>query len=107
MPREHAPKGAHDDQIVFTWAWQQSYADAETVLSIRSVPPPAASTSVAQPEPYTRREIRRLWAALDERWPRLPADRAARWLRRFEEGKSPYSRVRAHAIHLQLEAIIN
>jgi integrase len=56
--------------------------------------------------PYSRTEIQRFWATLDERWPRLPPDDARRWVQRWRDGQSPYSRIRTHAIHLQLRAII-
>jgi integrase len=43
---------------------------------------------------------------LDERWPKLPPDEADRWLRGVKDGRSPYARVRVHAIRCQLNAII-
>jgi integrase len=60
----------------------------------------------AEPRPYTRNELRALQATLDERWPKLPHEDAEKWLPRFSEGRSPYSRVRVHAISTQLDAII-
>jgi integrase len=90
----------------FASAWRNGRVSAETLMSIQSVPPPAGSTPLAQPSSYTRAEIRGLWTTIDERWPKLPPEQAARWLRRFQDGSSPYSRVRTHAIHLQLEAMI-
>jgi site-specific recombinase XerD len=47
-----------------------------------------------------------LRATLDERWPKLPEEEALRWLRRVEDGRSPYSRVRVHAIRCQLDAVV-
>jgi integrase len=58
------------------------------------------------PNPYNRDELRTLRATLDERWPKLPPDEADRWLRRVNDGRSPYARVRVHAISCQLEAVI-
>jgi integrase len=43
---------------------------------------------------------------LAQRWPRLPDREARRYVQRWLEGRSPYSRIRAHAIRLQLEAVI-
>src|SRR3954454_21463062 len=63
----------------YAWAWRHGHVPADTLLAIRSVPVPAGSTGVARPKPYKRWEIRTLWAALDERWPKLPADDAERW----------------------------
>jgi hypothetical protein len=85
----------------FTWAWKRGDVSAETLLSIRSVPLPAGSTGVAQPKPYKRWEIQQLWRTLDERWPPLPTKDLDRWLRRFSEGKTPYSRVRSHTIRVR------
>lgn len=56
------------------------------------------------PQPYNRAELRALQAAL-ERWPKSPREEAEKWLPRFKEGRSPYSRVRVHAISTQLDAI--
>lgn len=58
------------------------------------------------PQPYNRAALRTLRATLDERWPKLPPEEADRWLRRLKDGKSPYSRVRVHAIRCQLDAIV-
>lgn len=43
---------------------------------------------------------------LDERWPRLLPAEATRWLDRWRDGRSPYSRIRSHAIRCQLDAVI-
>jgi integrase len=58
------------------------------------------------PQPYSRTELRALRATLDARWPKLSPEEADRWLRRVKEGRSPYSRVRVHAIRCQLDAIV-
>jgi hypothetical protein len=57
-------------------------------------------------EPYNRTQLRALQATLDERWPKLPREEADRWLHRVKEGRSPYSRVRVHAIRCQLDCIV-
>jgi hypothetical protein len=58
------------------------------------------------PQPYNRNQLRALQATLDQRWPKLPPDDAEKWLRRVKEGRSPYSRVRVHAIRLPVDCII-
>jgi site-specific recombinase XerD len=58
------------------------------------------------PQPYGRTQLRALQATLGERWPKLPREEAEKWLTRYKEGRSPYSRVRVHAISTQLDAII-
>jgi len=90
----------------YTWAWREGLVSADSLLSIRAVPLPVRATGLARPKPYKRWEIQGLWRRLDERWPRLPAADVARWLRRWEEGRTPYARVRTHAVHAQLEAMI-
>jgi integrase len=60
----------------------------------------------ANPHPYSRRQLGELGRRLDRRWPRLPDGEAQRWIRRWGNGVSPYSRVRSHAIRLQLDAVI-
>src|SRR4051794_8013224 len=57
-------------------------------------------------EPYNRTQLRELRTRLDERWPRLPPDEADKWLPGFKEERSPYSRVRCHAVRLQVDCIV-
>jgi integrase len=59
------------------------------------------------PQPYSRTDLRRLRASLDARWPKLPQEEAEKWLPRFQEGRSPYSRVRTHVVRTQLDAVIS
>src|SRR5579859_3768962 len=58
------------------------------------------------PQPCTRSQLRALQAILGERWPKLPREEAEKWLPRYSEGRSPYNRVRVHAIRLQIDAIV-
>jgi integrase len=58
------------------------------------------------PEPYNRTQLRALQTTLDQTWPKLPREEAERWLARYNEGRSPYSRVRVHAISTQLDAVV-
>jgi site-specific recombinase XerD len=53
-------------------------------------------------KPYKRKEIRRFWQQLDERW---PLDETGKWTRRWLAGRSPYRRVWPHAVRLQIGAI--
>jgi integrase len=57
-------------------------------------------------QPYNRRQLRALQATLDERYPKLPREEADHWLRRYQEGRSPYSRIRRHVIGAQLDCIV-
>ena len=63
-----------------------------------------AFEAVIDLKPYRRNELRALWATLDGRWPRLPADEAERLACRWVAGKTPYSRIRRHAVRLQPNA---
>lgn len=58
------------------------------------------------PQPYRRTELRKLWATLDERWAKLPPEEANKWLQRFMEGRTPYSRIRTHVIRAQVDCIV-
>ena len=60
----------------------------------------------AEPRPYRPKELRTLRATLDERWPLLADDEAFHWLRRYHDGRSPYSRVRVQFVRAQLDAVI-
>lgn len=88
------------------WCYERRVIDAETLLAVRAVQLSAQCSRVAQPNPYRPKDLRALRAALDDRWPKLPTDEARKWLTRFRDGRSPYSRVRSHVIRCQLDAII-
>jgi integrase len=51
-------------------------------------------------------ELKTLRRTVDEKWPALEGAEAIYWIDRWRRSVSPYSRVRAHAIRLQLDAII-
>jgi integrase len=72
---------------------------------VRSVELPPDTTR-SEPHPYSADQIEGLWALLDERWPKLAPDRESYWIKRWRDGRSPYSRIRVHAIRCQLNAII-
>jgi len=90
----------------FEWAYRERVIDAETLLALRAVRPPVAISRLAAPQPYKASELRSLRAMLDECWPKLDPEDTSRWLGRFRDGRSPYSRVRSHVIRCQLDAII-
>jgi integrase len=89
-----------------SWAWREGEISAETLLELRSTRPPIATIGRAAPQPYRPGELRTLRATLDTRWPKLPDREAWHWLRRWLDGRSPYSRVRTHMIRCQLDAVI-
>jgi site-specific recombinase XerD len=90
----------------FAWAYEERVIDAETLLAVRSIRPPVSTSAAAAAQPYRPGELRALRRTLDERWPKLAEDEVLKWLRRFRDGRSPYARVRSHAIRCQLDAIV-
>jgi integrase len=78
---------------------------ASTYLAVRSVELPPDTTHQG-PNPYTPEQIVELWSLLEARWPKLPPVEERRWLTRWQDGRSPYARVRVHAIRCQLDAIV-
>jgi len=77
----------------------------EHLPRVRSVELPL-DTTLSVPRPYTPEQVAELWRLLDEHWPKLPPEQEWRWVGRWRDGRSPYSRIRAHAIRCQLDAII-
>ena len=57
-------------------------------------------------QPYTRTQLRALQATLNER-AKLPLEEAEKWLPRFQQFRSPYSRIRVHAIRCQLDCVVS
>jgi len=90
----------------YAWAWREGHISGDTLLELRAIRPPSGSPRRAKPHPYRPGELRELRRALDLRWPKLPPDEAARRVARWQDGRSPYSRIRTHAIRCQLDAII-
>lgn len=88
------------------WAWREGHVSGDTLLELRAIGPPNGSAARPAPQPYRPAELRELRRILDERWPRLADAEATRWTARWTDGRSPYSRIRVHAIRLQLDAVI-
>ena len=90
----------------YAWMWREGHLSGDTLLELRAIAPPNGGGGRDQPHPYRPGELRELRRILDERWPRLPDEDARRWVERWRNGRSPYSRIRAHAIRTQLDAVI-
>lgn len=90
----------------YGWLYERGEISADTLLAIRAIRPPAGSSRRPQPKPYRRGDLSELRLALDDRWPRMAADEACRYAAKWREGRSPYERIRRHAIGLQLDAVI-
>lgn len=91
----------------FTWAHETGHIDAETLISLRSIASPRGATDRVRPEPYSRKELRIIREAIDSRWPLMDDARAGKFARRWRNNDTPYSRIRKHAIRLQLDAVIS
>lgn len=89
----------------FTWAHEAGHIGAETLLSLRSIPSPRGATDRVRPELYSRKELRAIREVIDSRWPLMDDARAGKFARRWRNGDTPYSRIRRHAIRLQLDAV--
>jgi len=90
----------------FAWAYQEGKVGAETLIAMRSTASPTGATDRARPQPYSAKELRAFREALDHRWRPLEDRDALRSVERWRAGRSPYPRIRRHAIRLQLDAII-
>ena len=90
----------------YTWAWREGHISGDRLLELRTLRSPPGACAHAQPHPYRPADLRELRQVLDERWPRLPNDEATRWIARWRDGRSPYARIRSHAIRTQLDAVI-
>jgi integrase len=90
----------------YRWAYSTGHVAAEALVAVEAVAAPRGSTNAARPLPYTDGDLKRLFDALDVRWPRLPDAQASKLAGRWRAGRSPYRRIRRHAVRLQLEAVI-
>jgi integrase len=86
----------------YRWCWQRRVISADDFLRLRYVAPPRGYDP-GVPRPYSRKELRRLWAELDARFPYAPL----KILKRYHKGTSPFRSVKRHAMRLQLDAMID
>ncbi len=90
-----------------TWAHETGRVSAENLLAMQSVVSPQGATSRSRPENYSSKELRFFREVINTRWPLMDDARARKFARRWENGDTPYSRIRKHAIRLQLDAVIS
>ena len=105
-----APNTVRKDRAIavafFSWAFLAGHIDADSLLRVKALRYPPAATRRIQPNPYTAKEIRELWAVMRERWPKLDEAAAQRKTNRLRRGTGSYRAIREHAIRLQLEAVV-
>lgn len=84
----------------FGWAFDAELYPADSLLAIQRAKFP--NTPKRVPRPYSKKEIKRLWPAIEKHY---PLDLDGKWLARWRRGTSKYKRVEHHAQHLQLTAV--
>lgn len=95
----------------YQWAWEHSLIDAQRLMEIKTVKPPRGARGGGVPRPYSRDEIRKLWADWDRDYalPKTQPDieRALWFVQRWENGTSRWPKVRPLAWRFQSRAIIS
>lgn len=97
-------KWLHQIRPFFKWAWQAGLYDSERMMRMRDVKAPRHAKPL--PRPYSRQELGRMWAQLDQRWPLIRPNRLNARLRGYESGRMKWRVLHRHAWRLQLEAVI-
>lgn len=92
----------HAVRPFFTWARRAKLIDADRLWELEDVSPPRGANGGGKPRPYKSEQIARFWRQLDAQYPL--ADE--KWIRRWREDISPWKRVQAHAMRLQIEAVV-
>ena len=83
----------------FGWAFDVGLYSAEDLMLIQRTPFPEAPKRM--PRPYSPKEIKRLWPAIDKAHPLDDG----RFLERWRRGTSGFKRIEHHANNLQLKAL--
>ena len=83
------------------WCWEQRILDADSWMRLREVKAPRGAYHCV-PRPYTRKELMKLYAELDARWPYTTEKRVTRW----RKGTCQYTRISKGVMRLQLDVII-
>ncbi len=86
----------------YGWLYDEGIIDGNTLMAVKRVENPKGASAVTKPKPYSRKELRQFWDALDSSWPETDP----KFIRRWQKGTSPYRRIATHAMRLQIEAII-
>jgi integrase len=91
----------------FAWAHETGRVSAENLIAMQSVVSPQGAINRSRPENYSPKELRFFREVINARWPLMDDERARKFARRWKNGDTPYSRIRKHAIRLQLDAVIS
>jgi site-specific recombinase XerD len=94
------------------WLREQRVIDADRMLDIVAVEAPRGARN-GKPRPYTRKQIKQMWADLEDAYPwsrrgkpGKRIDNAEMYLARWRRGQSAYARIQAYAERCQVEAVI-
>jgi site-specific recombinase XerD len=91
----------------FSWAYAKGLIDADRYMRLKGVKDPRGATANSTPNPYKRKELARFWEELEEALPLLPEKgRGSQLLRRWLQGKTRWSKIRRHAMRLQVDAVV-
>lgn len=91
----------------FSWAYAAGVITGDQYLALQQVKNPRGSTGKTTPNPYTSKEIAYFWAALDHKFPKVPAHGPrSQALSRWRKGIGPWGRVYRHAMRLQIDAMV-
>jgi site-specific recombinase XerD len=93
-------------KAVWRWMYATGKVNPDVLMAVLSIKPPEGFSRGTKPQPYRPKELKELRTRIDSRWPKMREEEALRWLRRVQEGRSPYSRVRDHAIRCQLDGVV-
>lgn len=86
----------------YTWCWQKRIIEMDALMRIRGVKPPRGYNG-HKPRPYSRKELIRMWAELEAKFPLTTERRLLRLANGTSRIQGP---LRRHAMRLQLDAII-
>lgn len=85
----------------FKWAWREQLIDSDRMMRMDDIDPPRGHRN-SRPRPYSRADLQRFWIELDRQYQPLPNTAP---LTRWKQGNGRWSKVRPHAMRLQVEAI--
>lgn len=85
----------------YGWAFGVNLYDAGNLLRIRETKFPPAPPR--KPRPYSPKEIKLIWPALEKAF---PYESKGKFIARWRRGTSKFKRIEEHANHLQLRVVI-
>ena len=91
----------------YQWAFEQRLISGDALMDLRRVRGPRGCTPKYVPRPYSRDQVKKLWADFDRRYPIIyTPEEAEKWMNRWRRGTSPWRRVKPIAERTQAKAIL-